>query len=301
VGDFGCGTALNGTLYQVTATAAGQWTLTVDNIDCSTASTQMGDMLTVSLFSSTAPDMGMPCDPAVQNSLFCMPTSTGLTINQPNMVADSAGQIFYVALFGSMSLTDTAAAACAYNVQTSGPAVEIELNLPSETFEILLGDTVQLTGISGADSYQWTVEPNVGTANPANDPNPTLTPVTDGNELPFMLTAQVGDCEVTGTVFVTVSPSIVPGTVITPNGDGINDFWYIVNLDDINTYPTADVQIYNRWGQRVFRSIGYGAGKYWDGTRNGKLLPVGPYYYIIDVNDDDSDIEPISGAVSIIY
>ncbi|MDB4903695.1 MAG: hypothetical protein JWQ63_2976, partial [Mucilaginibacter sp.] len=35
-----------------------------------------------------------------------------------------------------------------------------------------------------------------------------------------------------------------------------------------------------RYGTLVFSSVGYGTP--WDGTYNGKSLPVGTYYYIID-------------------
>jgi gliding motility-associated-like protein len=62
-----------------------------------------------------------------------------------------------------------------------------------------------------------------------------------------------------------------------PNGDGINDTWGIANLAD---YPTAVVEVYNRYGQSVYKQYGY--GKPWDGKLNGKDMPVGTYYYIID-------------------
>ncbi|ASU34313.1 gliding motility-associated C-terminal domain-containing protein [Mucilaginibacter xinganensis] len=58
-----------------------------------------------------------------------------------------------------------------------------------------------------------------------------------------------------------------------PNGDGINDCWYIKNIDN---YPKADVSVFSRYGQRVFQSIGY--SKPWDGRFNGAYLPAGTYY-----------------------
>ena len=41
------------------------------------------------------------------------------------------------------------------------------------------------------------------------------------------------------------------------------------------------MKIYNRWGQEVFESVGY--SERWDGTKKGKKLPVGTYYYFIDL------------------
>jgi gliding motility-associated-like protein len=78
---------------------------------------------------------------------------------------------------------------------------------------------------------------------------------------------------------LTVSPPVdlvIPNT-FTPNTDGINDTWKIPALA---SYPNCLVQIFNRYGAKVFNSIGYGSP--WDGTVNGISVPVGVYYYVID-------------------
>ncbi|WP_076670043.1 gliding motility-associated C-terminal domain-containing protein [Pontibacter indicus] len=69
----------------------------------------------------------------------------------------------------------------------------------------------------------------------------------------------------------------------TPNGDGLNDTWVIRNLPQV--YPNCRVTVYNRWGSPVFESKGY--VKEWDGTHNGKRLPDGTYYAIIEFGDGD--------------
>ena len=82
-------------------------------------------------------------------------------------------------------------------------------------------------------------------------------------------------------------------TVLTPNGDGFNDDWVIGGLE---FFPTALVQVYNRWGQLLFESRGY--NQRWDGTWNGRLVSVADYYYVItyDVNRD-----PLTGTVTVKY
>ncbi|MFH1321664.1 MAG: gliding motility-associated C-terminal domain-containing protein, partial [Bacteroidota bacterium] len=82
-------------------------------------------------------------------------------------------------------------------------------------------------------------------------------------------------------------------TAITPNGNGLNDTWEIGNIE---FYPDCVVEIYNRWGMQVFSSKGY--PEEWDGTYNGKALPLGPYYYVIDLFLEG--VEPYTGSVSII-
>jgi len=60
-----------------------------------------------------------------------------------------------------------------------------------------------------------------------------------------------------------------------PNGDGINDRW---EVDGLKARPNATTEIFNRYGQIVFKGIGYSQ---WDGTWKGQLMPFGTYYYII--------------------
>lgn len=67
---------------------------------------------------------------------------------------------------------------------------------------------------------------------------------------------------------------------ITPNGDGNNDYFFIKNIE---AFPNNEITIYNRWGNIVYQTKGY--DNKWDGTHRGKKLPVGNYYYIINLND----------------
>jgi len=90
-----------------------------------------------------------------------------------------------------------------------------------------------------------------------------------------------GSCE-SGCTAVQISVGIaasgIPNT-ITPNNDGINDYW---NIPSIENYPASLVQIFNRYGQKVFESKGY--PQPFNGTMNGKQLPAGIYYYIINLS-----------------
>lgn len=65
----------------------------------------------------------------------------------------------------------------------------------------------------------------------------------------------------------------------TPNGDFANDSWEIT---DIERYGGYDLTVYSKSGQQVFKSSK--RRKKWDGTYNGKLVPVGNYYYVIRIN-----------------
>lgn len=89
-------------------------------------------------------------------------------------------------------------------------------------------------------------------------------------------------CALSLTVVITESdmPCITPPNTITPNGDLYNDTWV---LDNMQLYPEALIQVFNRWGNLLFSSKGTYTP--WDGTYHGNPLPSEVYYYIIDLYD----------------
>jgi len=83
-------------------------------------------------------------------------------------------------------------------------------------------------------------------------------------------------------------------TAFTPNGDGKNDIW---NIPELQIFPQAVVEIFDRWGKLVYRSE-KGYSKPWDGKSDGKDMPMDAYYFVIDLNTPG--IEPLSGTVTLI-
>lgn len=98
---------------------------------------------------------------------------------------------------------------------------------------------------------------------------------------------------VTGTLCDGFDP-VIPSVFTPGNLDGSNDIFTIPYLDIL--YPECKVLIFNRWGSVVFESIGYAEA--WDGTFNGEALPMGTYFYQIDLNDGSG--QQFKGDISII-
>src|SRR3546814_20702504 len=88
-----------------------------------------------------------------------------------------------------------------------------------------------------------------------------------------------GICTSFDEVTVFVYPRLEAPNAFTPNGDAVNDTWRIVNIEE---YPNATVQVFNRNGDRLYFSRGY--AEEWDGKFNNEPVPVGTYYYLIRPN-----------------
>jgi gliding motility-associated-like protein len=124
-------------------------------------------------------------------------------------------------------------------------------------------------------NFRWT--PATGLSDPATL-QPTLT-VTQDQVYVLTATGAFG-CKASDSMRVSVQGVVVIPNAFSPNGDGINDVWVLKNLDE---YPAATLEVYDRYGKLVYRG---GAGvRAWDGNVNGKPLPAGVYYYVIDLRD----------------
>lgn len=155
---------------------------------------------------------------------------------------------------------------------------------------ILEGGQIKLQPkfIYGRDiTYKWT-PPLYLSSDTAFSP---VSKPTDDIRYTFTVTG-IGGCSVSDTIFIKVLKSPEVPNAFSPNGDGINDTW---NIKYLESYPGATVDVFNRYGQIVFRSFGY--SRPWDGTVQGKLLPIGTYYYIINPKNG----KPIyTGSITII-
>lgn len=144
------------------------------------------------------------------------------------------------------------------------------------------------TALSSGPSLTWTPSEFL------NDPN-AFNPVASNTvDVTYTVSMLYGaGCMESDTVQVLIVPEIRPGNGFSPNGDGKNDYFVI---DYIDQFPNNEVEIYNRWGDQLFYSKGY--GQPWDGTYKGQPVPVGTYYYVIKLNHFAYK-KPITGPVTV--
>ena len=89
-------------------------------------------------------------------------------------------------------------------------------------------------------------------------------------------------------------------SLMTPNGDADNDVFVIRNIE---LYPENSLEIFNRWGAKVYDVKGYGQnGRYFEGLSDGKgtidrnsLLPTGTYFYILKYTSKTGELKNRKG------
>lgn len=85
--------------------------------------------------------------------------------------------------------------------------------------------------------------------------------------------------------------------VVTPNGDGINDRFVIGNLVEGKAYPYSTLDIYNKWGARVFHRENISSDSdFWDPAD----MPDGTYFYRFTARGYSGNIEH-NGAIEVIH
>jgi gliding motility-associated-like protein len=97
-------------------------------------------------------------------------------------------------------------------------------------------------------------------------------------QLKNMASVIVNNCTVK---MVNATGLIIPEG-FSPDGDNINDYFEIKGIEN---YPNAEISIYNRWGTLIYSKKPY--FNEWDGISSitKKMLPVGTYYYILNLKN----------------
>ncbi|TKK68299.1 gliding motility-associated C-terminal domain-containing protein [Ilyomonas limi] len=156
--------------------------------------------------------------------------------------------------------------------------------------QIMEGDTVVLEGTASGTNitYNWTPNINLTTAQLLQ---PIAAP-TQNTTYTLHIQSLQGCGIAIDEVFVRVFKKVDIPNAFSPNGDGINDKWILKNIE---TYPEADITVFNRYGQLLYKAKGN--GRPWNGTYNGTPLPVASYYYVIDLK---SNFPKLSGWIMLL-
>lgn len=151
-----------------------------------------------------------------------------------------------------------------------------------DTLRATQGEPVVLKAPAGFQQYHWLA------ASSNCDTCSTLTLQPDSAGL-FRQLLRVSDalrCTNTMTYLLLVLPPCDPATLLlpntfTPDGDGVNDVFRPVPFDGEIPPWQVTLQVYNRWGQRIY--VGSGPQAAWNGTVDSLAAPSDTYIYLLDI------------------
>jgi gliding motility-associated-like protein len=146
------------------------------------------------------------------------------------------------------------------------------------------GSIVLTPSVFGTYTYDW--NPNVSTTNQAENLSAGTYEITvsDGEDISTEKVILLEESTENELVF----PNI-----FTPNKDGVNDYFIIGDT----CYKEKHIFIYNRWEMLLFES--HDINFNWDGTFNGKDVPDGTYYYLVELITNQNKIINHKGYVQI--
>lgn len=178
------------------------------------------------------------------------------------------GRSIFVDATGEYSVLVTAASTCSARSDTVSVQVFPNPNDP-EISQTLIGISA-----SFGFSYLWLRDGDTLSVNTQEIPDPTpgsyTVIVTNGfgcpaQSLPFVIAA--------------VQPGSFISEGFSPNGDGLNEVFFV---EGIENYPDNVLQVFNRYGEEVFRKVKYSND--WHGLGpGGKPLPDGDYFYVLEL------------------
>ena len=92
-------------------------------------------------------------------------------------------------------------------------------------------------------------------------------------------------------IFEDCETEIFIPNVFSPNGDGINDFFFPQGVN----FNIKSIKIYNRWGQEIFITVDP-----WDGNVNGKKASLGNYYVVMSYFDSKGELNFYNGSLMLV-
>jgi gliding motility-associated-like protein len=167
---------------------------------------------------------------------------------------------------------------------TAGIIIEVIIPEVSATEDTCIGrgEMLELRA-EGGIQYRWL--PSEYEVSDPDIANPVTMP--EDSTYYYVEITDLNGCSALDTVFVAVADDpanfLRPVNVLTPNGDGKNDVLKITNLEK---FAQNRLTIFNRWGKIIYKKENYQRDdERWDGRYNGKPLPAGMYFYILEVDE----------------
>ena len=215
---------------------------------------------------------------SVSGSSFLWTPAAGLDDpTSANPIATPTSTTTYVLTVSNDTCTSTAAVTITINaLGQAGFTARFEPGC--ETLRGFLTD-------ASTDAVTWNWDLGNGTTSADQDPQVFL-PYGNASTVTLVITDVLGCADSYSQTFTMADYNelvdVAIPNVFTPNGDGKND---VFTLDsDALLGPCTSMEVMNRWGQKVFVSLGNNIT--WDGRNfSGETCAAGTYFYVIEVKE----------------
>lgn len=150
--------------------------------------------------------------------------------------------------------------------------------------EVCAGEDILLTASVNNSKYTYKWSPRQFFDYDYN--SPVVTAHADRSQVITLKVTNEYGCESTDSVMINTRPccELVLPTAFSPNGDGRNDLFHILNP---GRHKLLSLSVYNLYGQQVFTTSDENAG--WDGSLHGVAQESGTYTYLVKFRCDDKD------------
>ena len=268
------------TLPSINVTTAGSYTVQVYNASgCKSASSIPTVVIVNALPLTTASTNGPVCagsalnltgGPAGMTIYYWTGPDDFTSLIQNPSVSDSAT----LDMAGLYTLTVANANGCVNTVTQSIIVNETPIAVAGPDQDLKFNFETQMNAeLSASETGEWSLISGSGYISDIHSPTTMVTELSAGVNK-FLWKVLNGNCEDTAGVKITVHDLFVP-SVITPNGDGKNDYFKISEFTG-----KVELIIFNRWGNEEYTNANYLND--WDGRNNkGAELPTDTYFYIL--------------------
>jgi gliding motility-associated-like protein len=179
----------------------------------------------------------------------------------------------------------------------------VQIEFEPDRYTIELGDSLYLTPKINSNntdlSYQWVVNEE-GFTSCSSCPETWLLPLFSGDFYLNVTTEQNCQDEASVQVEVEKPRRIYIPNAFSPNGDGVNDLFYIMG----NGFAKVkQLTIADRWGNVVFQNNGCSINDStcsWDGSLKGRPLNPGVFIYTTQIEFLDGATQQYSGLINLI-
>jgi gliding motility-associated-like protein len=187
------------------------------------------------------------------------------------------------------------------NNTDSVPYIPFDISFPLPTIKVFRGEPTRLNFNRQGDPIVNLIWTPSSTLNCNNCPTPILK--TNVNQVLKLNANTKYQCTDSAylEIFAFYQARFKLPNVFTPNGDGLNDYFYLIAADDIKNIKV--LQVLNRWGEIVFETKNARPNDLafaWNGTKKGKDLPQGTYVYYLVFELTDGTTESHKGNITLI-